>query len=110
MKLTVEEAGAAGMKLRLEGTAVMATDADLSRAERGIELQLLGYLAYEPAKGAFTRFDVVALGRNWGRAEHNGEGRPGKGPIGIAIQLAGGSPYDRVAPEAMKLQEYVTGE
>jgi hypothetical protein len=110
LKLTVEEATPAGVKLRLEGTAVMSTDADLSRAERGIELQLLGYLTYDSAKGTFTRFDILALGRNWGRAEHNGEGRPGKGPIGIAIQLAGGSPYDRVAPDFMKLREYVTGE
>ena len=80
-----------------------------SETDRAIELQLLGYLTYDSAKAVFTRFDILALGRNWGRAEHNGEARPGKGPIGIAIQLAGGSPYDRVAPEFMKLQEYVTG-
>jgi hypothetical protein len=110
LRLTVEEAGAAGSKLRLEGSAVMATADDLEKADRGIELHLLGYLTFDAAKRAFTRFDVLALGRNWGRANDTGEGRPGKGPIGILIQLAGGSPYDQVAPDFIKLREYVTGE
>jgi hypothetical protein len=110
LKLTVEEAGPAGLKLRLDGAVTLSTDADLSRAERGIELRLLGYLTYEAAKGTFTRFDVLALGRNWGQADHTGDGRAGKGPIGFAVQLAGGSPYDRVAPDFMKLSEYVSGE
>jgi hypothetical protein len=110
LKLTVEEAGAAGVKLRLDGVAVMATDADVDRSERGIELQLLGYLDYDTAKATLTRFDVVALGRNWGRASDTGEGRAGKGPIGFTVQLARGSAYDYVAPDFMKLREYVTGE
>jgi hypothetical protein len=110
LRLTVEDASATAVRLRLEGHAAMATDADLERAARGIDLRLLGFLTFDRAKGAFTRFDVLALGRNWGRAPHNGEGPPGKGPIGILFQLAGGSSYDAVAPEFMKLREYVTGE
>ena len=34
MKLTVEEVGADGVKLRLEGKALMSTEADPARAER----------------------------------------------------------------------------
>jgi hypothetical protein len=110
MKLAVEEAGTAGLKLRLDGVAAMATDANPDRAERGIELELLGYLTYDAAKGTFTRFDVLALGRRWGHAPHTGEERTGKPPIGFLIQLAGGSPYDTVAPDFMKIGEYVTGQ
>jgi hypothetical protein len=110
LRLTVEEANESSVKLRLEGQVAMSTDTDLEKAERGIELRLLGFLTFDRAKDTFSRFDILALGRNWGRAAHNGEGRPGKGPIGLLVQLAGNSPYDRVAPEFMKLREYVTGE
>ena len=110
LRLTVDEASPDSLKLRLEGVAVMATDANLERAERGLDLRLLGYLTFDRTTGAFSRFDVLALGRNWGRAADIGEGRPGKGPIGMLIQLAPGSPYDNVAPEFMKLREYLTGE
>jgi hypothetical protein len=109
-RLTVEEAGPAGVRLRLDGVALMATDADPDRAERGVDVRLLGYLNYDAAKGSFTRFDVLALGRCWGQAEHNGEGPPGRRPIGFLVQLAGCTPYDVVAPDFMKLQEYVRGE
>lgn len=110
LKLTVEEVGPTGVKLRLTGVAVMATDADLDRAERGIDLELLGHLTYDAGKGAFSRFDVLALGRAWGTAPHTGEGRSGKTPIGVAVRLAGGSPYDTVAPDFIKSGEYVNGE
>jgi hypothetical protein len=110
LRLTIEDSNPAGVKLRLEGTAVLATDADLTKAERGLDLELLGFLTYDSAKSAFTRFDIVATGQNWGRANDTGEGRAGKGPIGFAFQLATGSPYDAVAPDFMKLREYVTGE
>jgi len=110
LKLTVEDVDPTGVKLRLEGSVIMSTGADLEHSERGIELSLLGYLNYDAAKHKFTRFDVIGLGRNWGRADHNGEGRSGKGPIGFAIQLARGSAYDHVAPDFTKLREYMTGE
>jgi hypothetical protein len=110
LALTVEEAGSESVKLRLNGTVVLSTSPDLKRAERGIDLKLLGYLSFDVRAQRFTRFDVVALGRNWATASHNGEVRQGKGPIGFAIQLAAGSPYDQVAPDFMKLREYVTGE
>lgn len=110
LTLTVAEVGPAGVKLRLDGVAALATDADLEKAERGMELQLLGNLTFDAGKQVFTRFDVLALGRHWGQAAHTGEGRPGKAPIGFAFQLAGKSKYDRVAPDFMKLGEYLNGE
>lgn len=110
LTLTVEQSDSTGVRLRLDGVVVAATDANLDRAERGIEMELLGYLSYDAAKGAFSRFDILALGRHWGHAPHTGEERTGKPPIGFVIQLAGGSPYDSVAPDFLKFQEYVTGE
>jgi hypothetical protein len=110
LRLTVEEADAAGVKLRLSGVVVMSTDANLDQAERGIELELLGFLTFDAAKGTFTRFDILALGQHWGQAPHTGEERTGKPPIGFMIRKAGGSPYGNVAPDFMKIREYVTGK
>jgi hypothetical protein len=111
MRIAVDEVGAATVKLRLQGSAAMATDADLTKAQRGIELELLGFLTYDLAKKTFARFDVVALGQTWGRGTDNGDERTVPRPIGFAMQLSSGSPYDVIAPDLMKLrQAYVNGE
>ncbi len=110
LRLTVERADAASVDLSLAGTASMSTDAEVARAERGIELRLLGKLTYDRAAGRFTRFDLLALGTAWGRAPDTGEGRTGRGPIGFAVQMAGGSAYDEVSPDFIKASDYVRGE
>ena len=45
-------------------------------------------LEYDPAKKAFTRFDMVALGDYWGGDYEGGRfKRPGRTPLGIAFEL-----------------------
>jgi len=62
LTLTVLEATSSVVRLRLEGSALLATKADPKEAERGYDVSLLGYLDCDNAKKAIVRFDMVALG------------------------------------------------
>jgi hypothetical protein len=46
---TAEEATPTSLLLRLDGSALLATDADPDRAGRGYDVRLLGYLHYDRA-------------------------------------------------------------
>ncbi len=107
--LTVEEATAAGLRLRLDGAVVLATDADPARAKRGFEARLLGYIDYNALQKAVKRFDVVAVGDHWGAGHFTGSARPGRTPLGIAFTLAArNSPARQVPPQgARELDEYL---
>ena len=100
--LTVTSATADAIELRLEGEAVMATDADLDKADRGYEARLLGNLRYVPAKKTFDRFDVTAIGTHWGAGTFTGGARPGKTLLGVSFELAGDNPGDRVPPQGIR--------
>lgn len=73
--------------------------------ERGVDLQILGWLRYDRARGAFERFDVVANGTRWGTTESNrrydvefapySENRA-PAPIGFAFRL-----FDRKLEESV---------
>jgi hypothetical protein len=103
LTVTVEEVGAAGVRLRLDGAALMATSADAARAARGYDVRLLGYLNYNARQKAIDRFDVVALGDCWGKNPVYDRGRPGRTPLGTAFELArGGGPADRVPPQGAR--------
>ncbi len=103
MRWTVEEATAATVRLRLDGEALLATDADPKKAERGYEARLLGYLEYDPAKKVVTRFDVLALGDHWGESELTRGARAGRQPLGVAFALSkGDKPADTVPPQAAR--------
>ena len=93
--------------LRLEGEAVMMTDADPAKAERGFEVRLRGELRYLPVKKTFDRFDVVAVGSHWGDVSHTQKARPGKSLLGISLELAGPRPADKIPPQgARNLDSY----
>ena len=62
LTLTVEEASAAGVRLRLEGFARLADNADFSKAAVKAEFSLVGLLNYDAERKAFDRFDIAALG------------------------------------------------
>ena len=50
--------------------------------------QTLHYLEYDPQKRVFTRFDLVALGEQFGRVGLIiGSARPGCQPLGISFEL-----------------------
>ena len=109
LTLTVDEADADGVGLRLEGSALLATDADPDRARRGFDARLLGHLHYDAGKKALDRFDVVAVGEHWGAGTFTPGARPGRTPLGVAFELAKGtSPADRVPPQGTRdLGEYL---
>jgi hypothetical protein len=102
MSLAVTAVTADGVELRLEGEALLATDADPAKAARGYEVRLLGSLRYVPAKGAFDRFDLTAVGTHWGEHTHNSPARPGKTILGQSFELAGDNPADRVPPQGIR--------
>jgi hypothetical protein len=103
LSLVVESATPAKVTLRLEGVALLATDANLDQAKRGYDAKLLGYIEYEPAKPRVTRFDVVAIGDHWGEGRFTRGARDGRKPMGVAFELAtGGKPGDLVPPQAAR--------
>lgn len=109
MTLTVEEATAAAVRLRLDGAVVLATDADLERAQRGFEARLLGYIHYDALQKALDRFDLVAVGDHWGAGRYTGAARPGRTPLGVAFTLTPpDSPGRHVPPQgARDLGDYL---
>jgi hypothetical protein len=101
--LTVEEVTAEAVRLRLEGSALLATDADASRATRGFEVRLLGEIRYNRAGKAIDGFDVVAVGDHWGSGPFTGGARLGRQPLGVAFELAAGeAAADLVPPQAAR--------
>jgi hypothetical protein len=103
LTLTVVEATADRVRLRLDGAAVLATDADVARADRGFDARLLGYIDYDRRKKTITRFDLIAVGDSWGEGRFTGGARAGRAPLGIAFDLAAGKlPADRVPPQGIR--------
>ncbi len=99
LTLTVEEVSPV-LRMRLQGSAFLATDADPAKAQRGFDARLAGVLTYDPNKRAFTRFDVIALGDYWGGDYEGGRfKRPGRTPLGISFELVrGDTAIDRIPP------------
>lgn len=98
MTLTVERVTPDSIQLRLEGSAVLATDVEVPRtkAKAAYQPRLLGNLEYNRGKNTFTRFDIVAIGDCWGAA---GEVRRIHPALGIAFELnLGQTPTDLVEP------------
>jgi hypothetical protein len=108
LTLTVEEVSPV-LRLRLRGSALMATEKNTAAAQRGYDTRLSGVLEYDAAKKAFTRFDFVSVGDWWGGdREANRFVRPGKVPLGIAFELARGDrASDLVPPKGQPFKDLV---
>jgi hypothetical protein len=101
--LTVEDATSGVVRLRLDGSVLLANTADVAKAGRGFAVHLLGHLAYNGARQALERFDVVAVGDHWGQGPFTRGARPGRQPLGIVFELASGtSAADLVPPQAAR--------
>jgi hypothetical protein len=101
--LTVEEAAKTTVRLRMDGSALLSTDAKPEKAARGFDVRLLGYVEYDSRAKKITRFDLVALGDHWGQGGYTGGARPGRQPLGIAFELSPGkSAADQVPPQAAR--------
>lgn len=112
LRWTVLQADEEDVRLRLEGSVLLATDANPAKAERGYEARLFGYLHYDRVRKVIDRLDVVALGEHWGEGEYTPGARPGRKPLGIALELADGSASaDKIPPEAAReLADYLGRE
>ena len=69
--------------------------------ERGYHCRLRGELTFNTRRGAFERFDLLAVGERWGGTEHNNrQDDLTRAPMGIVFQIAGNTPADRTPPHA----------
>jgi hypothetical protein len=109
---TVEEATDNALRLRLDGSALLATAEDPAKAERGYEVRLFGYLHYDRVAKKIDRLDILAVGEHWGDGEFSGGARPGRKPLGIVLELSNGErAADRVPPQAARdLEDYLGRE
>jgi hypothetical protein len=109
LSLTITEVTANEVQLRLQGSALLATDADPSKAKRGFDVQLVAQLRYDRRNKQFDRFDLIAVGDHWGEGPFTRNARPGRQPLGVAFELASGKDAaDRVPPQAARdLREYL---
>jgi hypothetical protein len=110
LTLSVVSATADAVELRLEGEAVMATDANLDLADRGYEARLLGQLRYLPEKKTFDRFDLTAVGSHWGESRFTRGARSGKTLLGVSFELAGDKPGDKVPPQGIRERDDYFGK
>jgi len=98
------------VRMRLEGSALLANDADLAKASRGYAARLFGVVEYDAQKKIMARFDAIALGDYWGGDYEGGRfKRPGRTPFGIAFELVQGRSAVDLAPPRVHMdrkQEY----
>jgi hypothetical protein len=103
LKLTVTDVTPQSVTLKLDGTALMATDVDTSKAKRGFDVAVLATLRYDVASKRLDKFEGVAVGNHWGQGNYTGGARAGRRPLGIAFELAtGDSPLDAIPPQAAR--------
>jgi hypothetical protein len=111
MTLTVEEITAFGIRLRVDGTALLATDPKPEKADRGYDVRLLGYIHYDARKKQIDRFDVVAVGDHWGQGTFTPGARKGRKPLGVVFELVqGATAADQVPPQGTReIGAYLAG-
>jgi hypothetical protein len=120
LALTVEEAAAGQVRLRLTGSVPLRftgwdnSNRRVAEGDFDCTYEILGYLTYDVAKGAFTRFDVVALGapKRLGSFKYPQPER-GAMTIGVSFELANGSAMESIPPYALNTRgakEYFSHE
>jgi len=64
-----------------------------------MQTNLIGKASYDLGLEKFTEFEMVAIGKRYGKTENNGrQNSPDSGYIGFLFTLAKGDPSDRIAP------------
>ncbi len=103
LTMTVTAVTPAGVELRIDGEALLATDADAAKADRGYEVKIRGKL-HIAADKTLEYFELVAVGDHWGAGTFTEKGeRPGRGVLGITFELADPKvPANRVAPQGAR--------
>ncbi len=112
LKLTVTDVTPQTVTLKLDGTALLATDADATTAKRGFDVAVLATIHYDVAGKRVTKLEGVAIGNHWGQGTYTPGARNGRRPLGIAFELASGdSPLDAIPPQAARdWSEYLRPE
>jgi hypothetical protein len=101
--LTVTQATADAVDLRLDGEVVLATKADPTDADRGYTAKARGHLRWVPKTQTFDRFDVAVVGPHWGEGAYTKGARPGKSALGFAFTLADPTkPADTIPPQGIR--------
>ena len=101
--LKVQEIRGKTVHLRLDGTVTLASEEDLSQAERGYKVRLRGQLTYDSSNGEFERFDIAGIGDHWGRSTYTPGNRPGRTLLGVAFGLADDEkPSERIVPQGLR--------
>jgi hypothetical protein len=87
-------------RLGQEATPEVRQESKACMDRWGYEPRVLGVLEYDPDKRRFIRFDIIALGDQFGRLGIcDSAARPGCQPLGISFELVrGNQPADRIAP------------
>ncbi|MCZ2343575.1 MAG: hypothetical protein LC104_17540 [Bacteroidales bacterium] len=111
LALIVADVSSDRLRLTLEGRIHWGSDFDAAQAtspngplELGFATPLYGKLEFDRRRQQCLRCEIVAPGEVWGRwgdANNNSMGieRPGRSPIGFALELAtGDSPTNRLPP------------
>ncbi|MFG0319281.1 MAG: hypothetical protein ACF8XB_18565 [Planctomycetota bacterium JB042] len=97
----VVSVGAGGaVELLLYGaTRAVAAGVD---GPRGVETTLVGAATFDPDRGRFTAFDLVAEGERWGRTESNARrGEEAPSPIGFVLERTTDEALRLAAPRAV---------
>lgn len=103
LMLTVEDIRGSNVRVRLDGSVLLANWVDAAKDGRGFDVRLLGHIEYNRAKQVMERFEVVAVGDHWGEGSYTRGARPGRQPLGIVFELASGkSSADLVPPQAAR--------
>ena len=103
LTLTVQEVTEAAVKLRLDGNVVISTDLDPTKAGRGFEARLTGFIGYDRQKKAIDKLEIVAVGDHWGESTFTRNAREGRKPLGVVFELtSGNSAADHVPPQGIR--------
>lgn len=112
LNLTVVKTSPAGTELRLDGSALLSSEADAENSKRGYDVRLDGLIRYNAGEDRIDRFDLVAIGEHWGAGPYTRRNvRPGRTPLGIAFELAEENAASNAVPPqaARNLHEYFGG-
>lgn len=103
LTLTVQEVTDAAVKLRLDGNVLVSTDLDLTKAARGFDARVTGFLSYDRQQKAMNKLEIVAFGDHWGEATFTRNARDGRKPLGVVFELSrSDSAADRVPPQGIR--------
>ena len=91
------------IRLECEARWVRPEDDEERRYPSGYDAGLYGEATWDEERGAFSAFDLVAVGPRWGANQYNvREDDLGPAPLGIAFGLAGTTPAERTAPHCLR--------